>query len=1297
MTRFTRPTLFLVIAFLGILATPALVQTVSELRRHQSLPVLNVFRQKPTAANLRAYERDLEDASVVVRQSRPWVQFAQFTFLKDAGDKALIGRDGWLFYKPGFRYLTERPVETTGNSSTSNPLAAIVDFRDQLAQRGIRLLVMPAPNKESIYPEKLSGRAGTNVIVGQQTRELLVGLQRVGVEVVDLFEVYGAAKRTQKQTDNAPLYLAQDSHWSPRGVEVASREVAQRLLAADWVSTGAVTYASEPAPVRRLGDVVRMLQVPQIEHTVAPEEIPCRRIFRQNTRQPYADDKNSEILVLGDSFLRIYENDEPGAAGFVAHLAHALKRPLTSIINDGGASTLVRQELNRRPELLANKKVVIWEFVERDIRFGTEGWQRVPLPPLPVLGTKQPLLHDPGQDPAASSHLRVRITWGHTNATKHAWFVKLLGSGVQLGAVSPFQLEETDTLTADTVETQAGAGDVDGVIADVVWQKPAAPLRKPQQIWQYLLEHGTPDQVARLEDDPGLMPDAPILTVLTSPEGTHGFSIGLEQLSRHQAIWLPEHDVFVTLADTPADFATRVASLKGERVLDRVKRAPESTLAEWTNKWADFGDPTRPHHGNETDWLGTKGHLVGTVARHGSLYKFGVDRWANIRPDHASPHKFRVDFLWPGCKWLAQRIENGLPVIVTTLEREGLLCNIEQFAAPLNDTPPAERGEIASVLLTRVRLSGPGSHLNFGCRLAMENTNRHPELRALAGRWCVLDRETGAVWLMIEPDAKLALKPRLTVDDEKNPRLEFDCSGELPPGETRDIVFKLTSPVVPSGAASQLAALDFTKARADTVRYWEDWLARGARFEVPDPAVNALFRANLWHALMLPRFRDRDRIDLPYSNFAYGQLNADWPINQAVYVDYMLYGLRGHFAVAEEELAAMYRSQQKSDGRVGGYAEWGVYSPGMLYAIAQNFLLSGDRASFERLLPQSLKALDWCLQQIARGKDNPDAHGLIVAPLNDLTHTPRAWGFPNAYFVAGLDVFGRALNAYGHPRAAEIQGIANKMRADVTAAFSRASVHSPVVQVADGTWINYVPGDAMTPRRMLEEWYPTHVDCGPLHLARLAAIDPRGWLTTAMLHDHEDNLFLNQWGAANEPVYNQQATAYLYRDEPEAAIRSFYSMIACAFSHHQLTPLEHRWNWGQYYMPPSTDGAWFELYRNLLVNELAGNEALFIGQAMPRAWLSNGQNVHVQNAPTYFGPISFSVHSQIATGQITVTLDTPSRKRPATLLIRLRHPERKPLQSVTVNGGVWSDFDPEKEWIRIVAPTETRYDLVARY
>lgn len=503
---------------------------------------------------------------------------------------------------------------------------------------------------------------------------------------------------------------------------------------------------------------------------------------------------------------------------------------------------------------------------------------------------------------------------------------------------------------------------------------------------------------------------------------------------------------------------------------------------------------------------------------------------------------------------------------------------------------------------------------------------------------------------------------------------------------------------MPEAEVSRVFDLDYAKARQGVVDYWTQWLSRGALFEVPEPPVNDLFRANLWHALALPRHRLAPdgtlRMDLPYSNYAYGQQNADWPINQAVYVDTLLFGLRGHFDVAERELAAMFNSQQKPDGRISGYAEWGVYSPGMLYAVGRNFLLSGDRASFERLLPAALKTLDWCSAQLQHPR-TPVAAPLVMTPLNDLTHEPRPWAFPNAYFVAGLESFGAALAAYGHPRAAETQTHSTALRASVQDAFARASVRSPVVQLRDGTWNNYVPGDALTPRRMLDAWYPTDVDCGPLHLARLQAVDPRGWLATAMLHDHEDNLFFRQLGMANEPVYNQQATVYLLRGEPAPAIRAFYSMMACAFSHGQLTPLEHRWAWGQYYMPPSTDGAWFELYRNMLILEQSG-DSLLMASATPRHWLQPGLSIRVQRAPTAFGEVSFEIHSRNPR-EIHCVIHPPQRAFVAELKLRLRHPEKKPLKAVTVNGRAWKNFDPTQEWIVIPRPGAIPCHVVAHY
>ena len=203
-------------------------------------------------------------------------------------------------------------------------------------------------------------------------------LTAAGVDVLDLFEVFSRARRDAPEA--APLYLAQDTHWSPRGAQLAAETVAEHVLASGHIAVGTVEYGVESVAVNRLGDIIRMARVPAVEKRIRPESADCLRVMDGRSGEPYQDDDHAQVLVLGDSFLRIYESDEPGAAGFIAHLARGLKQPVASIVNDGGASTLVRQTLNRRPELLESKKVVIWEFVERDIRFGTEGWQKVDLP-----------------------------------------------------------------------------------------------------------------------------------------------------------------------------------------------------------------------------------------------------------------------------------------------------------------------------------------------------------------------------------------------------------------------------------------------------------------------------------------------------------------------------------------------------------------------------------------------------------------------------------------------------------------------------------------------------------------------------------------------------------------------------------------------------------------------------------------------------------------------------------------------------------------------------------------------------
>jgi hypothetical protein len=917
------------------------------------------------------------------------------------------------------------------------------------------------------------------------------------------------------------------------------------------------------------------------------------------------------------------------------------------------------------------------------------------------------LILAPFSQGAQPEKLTVRITWGHTRPALSSYFVKLdADRGMTIGSLAGYQLEHGET----PIDSRAGGDDVDGIqfVLDCP-PRDEPKLQKLQVTWADLAAAADPDTARRLGNDAAMDPHSPRLYIRTSVDGTRGFAITVEQLKRERAIWVPSHDLFITAGEPFVDFATHIASLApwhGQTILDRIANEPEASYQEYTARWEDMGSPlyTNPQQTGA-------GHIIG-LAWDSSLHKFGVDRGSGVRNDLGNADRFQ---LW--CEfgditkgiaqtWKSQHLLDGLPVVTTIFERDHVRYEVEQFAYPLDGPPQDRRGDIPMVLLQRVRLSlldGKArrvpvtlSHrraFNPGLSTVLDVQQSGHTITARNSSFgqtlLEVDRGDGeAVWSGVNDYDKGGMK-----------RLNITVAVDVPAQGSRDLIVKLPSPALDNVGAAKLARIDYDTARAATLRFWAGWIEKGAQFTVPEKVVNDLFRASLWHALRLPRRHDGPgdvRIDLPYSNFAYDQTGTPWPVNQAVYVDYMLFGLRGYGAIANEELRAQYRNNQEVNGHVSGYANWLVYSPGMLYATAQNYFLSSDRAAFNRVMPESLKALDWCLDQlrIAERRAGPSS-GLVSGPLNDITGD-GIWAFNQAYLYAGLELFGRALEQIGNPRGREARVAAARLATAIDRGFHIASANSPLVQLRDHTWIPYVPGEANTPQRMLEVWYPTDVDTGPVHLLRLKAVPASGDLAGWLLQDHEDNLFISGWGIANEPVYNQQATAYLLRDDPKAVIRTFYSYMASAFSHSALEPVEHRSTQGQYFGPPSTDGAWFELYRNMLVME-RDDDSLLLAGFTPRRWLEDGQRIEVLHAPTRFGALSLTIRSKAVTGHIEANVQMPAGPSPTMLLVRLRHPAGARIRSVEVNGHPWTDFDASKEWVRIKQPSGKLYLIVANY
>lgn len=368
--------LVLIFCFAAIIGAAGIAQVVIELRQGRDVQVLELFRREPSAENLRRFENRLEEQSWFAKQLRPPVQYARYRLVDDPGDKAVIGREGWWFYRPGVRFLVE-PIEENADKKTGfeHAVLAIVDFRDQLARRGIRLLVVPVPGKASVYPDRLTGRLETPSSLYGHTHRLLEALAINDVETVDLQVSFSNAREAGQDA----LYLVRDTHWTPEGAELAATIVADRLVELDWIERGETHFETREVVVERPGDVLEMMQASTVEKRFEPQRVTCRQVIDPATGEPSKDDSASPVLVLGDSFLRIYERDEPGSAGFVSHLARSLRRPVASIVNDGGASTLVRQQLARQVHLLEGKRVVVWEYVERDVRFGLQGWQKVDL------------------------------------------------------------------------------------------------------------------------------------------------------------------------------------------------------------------------------------------------------------------------------------------------------------------------------------------------------------------------------------------------------------------------------------------------------------------------------------------------------------------------------------------------------------------------------------------------------------------------------------------------------------------------------------------------------------------------------------------------------------------------------------------------------------------------------------------------------------------------------------------------------------------------------------------------------
>ncbi len=140
--------------------------------------------------------------------------------------KILFGKEGWLFLtKSGILpdFLGQNPMSTAELDAWKD----VLEQRQRwLGERGIRYLLVIAPNKTTVYPEMLPDHIQKGRGRSRMDQLLDYLRDRSTVNAIDLRPALRQAKAT------GLIYHPRDSHWTDRGAFIAYQEICRQ--AGEW-------------------------------------------------------------------------------------------------------------------------------------------------------------------------------------------------------------------------------------------------------------------------------------------------------------------------------------------------------------------------------------------------------------------------------------------------------------------------------------------------------------------------------------------------------------------------------------------------------------------------------------------------------------------------------------------------------------------------------------------------------------------------------------------------------------------------------------------------------------------------------------------------------------------------------------------------------------------------------------------------------------------------------------------------------------------------------------------------------
>ncbi len=885
--------------------------------------------------------------------------------------------------------------------------------------------------------------------------------------------------------------------------------------------------------------------------------------------------------------------------------------------------------------------------------------------------------------------LAVEIEWGGTADEEQVWDGRLEAFNGIVQKVEPLS-----------------AGGAVGVASDNTWQSKVRGKT-----------NGIRARILYAETKGHNSFDRTVVTVRATAET---FSFAAADLLRAGHIFIPDFGVLVRRSGENVTYASADRARQSSTNKDlysRVVDMPEQTLAR---AWDDV--PTKAPHYIPLTFEGSRQHFG--VDEHGNV--FCIKNWISRlrgRDTDRCLWGYRIEYRFglPDARPVSRHPVDGyLPMIVTAWEQDGVRYRQEAVVVPLDGVPPAGervRADDPLVLMSRIRMSRIGEAEAVEARLDCSVVSaKKPEKLTLDGDRIlspVADGPKRLRMLVTSPDAADAYGLAARNGQVKySARLTAEA-----PTRTVDIAIPYVTFTAPA-EWERLRSIQFDDAFAAIRAYWRERIAASAQIETPQPMINDYYRAHAAHLLINTEREVGDslRYMVKVGTFHYGVF-----ANESCMMISDL-DRRGYHERAEEALESWLHYQgsvglpgdfSTTKGQLYGVAgyEAGGYNQHhgwVLWCLGEHYWYTRDAAWLRRVAPHIVEGCEWIIGERRRTIEAAQRtpiraieRGLLPPGRLEDIGDWRSWLSTNVYSWWGMQNAAAALAAVDHPDGKRLLTEAEAYGKDVLASATEAMRRSPVVPLRDGTWIPHMPADAH--RRGRSFGWITETLEGAIHVVRCGMIDPHDRRTTWIIRDFEDNLYLseqfgyNLTGEAFDRYWfsrggiSMQANLlcnpipYLLRDEPKHFLRAYFNAFAVSYFPDTRMMTEHAlpnfgdWR-GDHYKASDEANSTYWL-RMMFVQER--DDALWLGAAIPRGWLTDGRKIGIRNAATHFGPLSMQMESGVTAGEIRMTVDPPRRNPPARIRARFRHPEGRPMVRCEVNGKPHRAFDPKTEWVEL--------------